>query len=107
LGKEAVLCGKLEELFVYGDDYPTKNGTGVRGYIHVFDLAKGYIHALKKLEINPEMIVHNLHSGQNYIVLDLVKGIENVSGRPVPYQFVYRTSGDIAACYADPTKTQK
>ena len=99
-----VAVGKLEQVSVYGNDYSTHDGTGVRDYIHVVDLAKGHIQALKRLESNPGVMIHNLGTGQGYSVLEMVRGVERASGRPIPYKIVERRAGDIAACYADPTK---
>jgi UDP-glucose 4-epimerase len=98
-----VAIGKLEKLSVYGNDYPTNDGTGVRDYIHVVDLAKGHIKALAKLEQTPGCITHNLGTGRGYSVLEMVAGMEEASGQKVPYQIVGRREGDIAACFADPT----
>jgi UDP-glucose 4-epimerase len=102
-----VAAGRLEQLSVYGDDYPTADGTGVRDYIHVVDLAKGHIAALNKLDEKPGLITHNLGTGQGYSVLEMVKAFEQTSGRDVPYRIVDRRPGDIAACYADSTLAEK
>ncbi|RJP80461.1 MAG: UDP-glucose 4-epimerase GalE [Desulfobacteraceae bacterium] len=103
-----VAVGKLEKLSVYGNDYPTKDGTGVRDYIHVVDLAKGHIKALAKLESgNGQLLTYNLGTGQGYSVLEMVKAFEKASGKKVPYQIVGRRTGDIATCYADPTLAKK
>ncbi len=99
-----VAVGKLACLSVYGDDYPTHDGTGVRDYIHVVDLAKGHVAAWRKLCENSGLFVVNLGTGNGYSVLDVVKAYEKASGRPVPYKVVARRPGDIAACYADPAK---
>ncbi len=99
-----VASGRLEQLSVYGDDYPTADGTGVRDYIHVVDLAKGHLAALTKLAENPGVITHNLGTGRGYSVLEMVQAFEQVSGRAVPYRIVDRRAGDIAACYADPAR---
>ncbi|RKZ84099.1 MAG: UDP-glucose 4-epimerase GalE [Candidatus Parabeggiatoa sp. nov. 1] len=98
-----VAVGKLEKLSIYGNDYPTKDGTGVRDYIHVVDLTKGHIKALAKLEKDSGCMTHNLGTGQGYTVLEMVAAIEQASGRNVPYQIVARREGDVAACFADPT----
>ncbi|WP_295402385.1 UDP-glucose 4-epimerase GalE [uncultured Thiocystis sp.] len=98
-----VAVGKLDRLRVFGNDYPTADGTGVRDYIHVVDLARGHLAALRKLQSNPGVMVHNLGTGQGYSVLEMVAAFERVSGRPVPYDIVARRAGDIAVCYADPT----
>ncbi len=99
-----VAVGKLACLSVYGDDYPTHDGTGVRDYIHVVDLAKGHVAAWKKLCENCGLFTVNLGTGNGYSVLDVVKAYEKASGRPVPYKVVARRPGDIAACYADPAR---
>lgn len=99
-----VAVGKLEELSVFGSDYNTHDGTGVRDYIHVVDLAIGHIKALEKLDENPGLVTYNLGTGNGYSVLDLVKAFEKVSGKDMPYKIVDRRPGDIAMCYADPTK---
>ncbi len=97
-----VAVGKREQLSVFGGDYATPDGTGVRDYIHVVDLAKGHVKALQKLATQPGNVTVNLGTGVGYSVLDMVKAFETASGRPVPYQIVARRPGDIAACYADP-----
>ena len=97
-----VATGKREQLSIYGNDYDTPDGTGVRDYIHVEDLAAGHLKALEKLQSNPGLVTYNLGTGQGYSVLDMVKEFEKQSGKAVPYQFVPRRSGDVAACYADP-----
>ena len=99
-----VAVGKLEKLSVFGDDYETKDGTGVRDYIHVVDLAKGHVAALKKLEQNPGVVTYNLGTGQGYSVLEIVTAFEKASGKKVPYQISARRPGDIASMYADPSK---
>ena len=99
-----VAVGKLEKLSVFGDDYPTHDGTGVRDFIHVVDLAKGHVAALAKLEENPGRVVYNLGTGKGYSVLDLVKAFEKACGKEIPYKIAPRRAGDIAACYADPGK---
>ncbi|MDC0603103.1 UDP-glucose 4-epimerase GalE [Aliiglaciecola sp.] len=97
-----VATGKREQLSVFGDDYDTPDGTGVRDYIHVEDLADGHLKALAKLDQNVGLVTYNLGTGQGYSVLDMVKEFEKQSGKDVPYQIVPRRSGDVAACYADP-----
>jgi UDP-glucose 4-epimerase len=97
-----VAVGKLKELSVFGSDYPTPDGTGVRDYIHVVDLAAGHVAALRALERRPGMLTLNLGTGRGYSVLDLVTTFSRVSGRQVPYKLVDRRPGDIAQCYADP-----
>ncbi len=98
-----VAIGKREKLSVFGGDYDTPDGTGVRDYIHVVDLARGHIKALEKLVSKPGLVVYNLGTGQGYSVLDMVKAIEDASGNTVPYQIVARRPGDIATCFADPS----
>ena len=97
-----VAVGKLEQLSVFGGDYPTPDGTGVRDYIHVVDLADGHLKALEALQRDGGLITCNLGTGQGYSVLQMVKAFEQASGRSVPYQIAERRSGDIAECYADP-----
>ncbi|KHK52136.1 UDP-galactose-4-epimerase [Burkholderia sp. A9] len=97
-----VAVGKLEKLRVFGSDYPTPDGTGVRDYIHVVDLAKGHIAALDALVTRDASFVVNLGTGQGYSVLEVVRAFEKASGRPVPYELVARRPGDIAECYANP-----
>ncbi len=99
-----VAIGKLPKLRVFGNDYPTKDGTGVRDYIHVVDLAIGHVAAIRRLAAHPgELVTVNLGTGNGYSVLEMVKAFEEASGRPVPYEIVARRPGDVAACYADPT----
>jgi UDP-glucose 4-epimerase len=97
-----VAVGKLPRLRVFGDDYPTPDGTGVRDYIHVVDLARGHLAALEKLREAPGVVVYNLGTGRGYSVLEMVAAFERASGRPIPYEIVARRPGDIATCYADP-----
>ncbi|RQO63001.1 UDP-glucose 4-epimerase GalE [Paucibacter sp. KBW04] len=97
-----VAVGRRARLQVFGNDYPTHDGTGVRDYIHVQDLAEGHVAALRFLLAGQESITVNLGTGQGYSVLDLVKAYEAASGRAVPYDIVARRAGDVAACYADP-----
>ncbi len=99
-----VAVGKLEKLHVYGNDYPTADGTGVRDYIHVVDLAKGHVAALKKLESNCGLFIVNLGTGNGYSVLDVLHAYEKACGKTLPYVVDPRRPGDIAACYADPKK---
>ena len=99
-----VAIGKLPKLRVFGSDYPTCDGTGVRDYIHVVDLAIGHVAAIERLAGHPgEMVTVNLGTGNGYSVLEMVKAFEEASGRPVPYEIVDRRPGDVAACYADPS----
>ena len=97
-----VAVGKRESLSVFGDDYPTKDGSGVRDYIHVVDLAQGHLKALEKLETNPGCVEYNLGTGNGYSVLEVVKAFEKASKKEIPYKIVNRRAGDIAACFADP-----
>ncbi len=101
-----VAVGRREALSVFGADYPTADGTGVRDYIHVMDLADGHLKALEKLEAGPGIVTYNLGTGVGYSVLDVVKAFENASGRSIPYNIVKRRPGDIAACYADASKAR-
>ncbi len=102
-----VASGKLEKLRVFGDDYPTKDGTGVRDYIHVVDLAQGHIKAVEKVLNSTGVDAYNLGTGKGYSVLDIVKAFEAANGVPVPYEITQRRPGDIAQCYADPTKARE
>ncbi|WP_281629216.1 UDP-glucose 4-epimerase GalE [Vibrio sp. St2] len=102
-----VAVGRRECLSVFGDDYPTKDGTGVRDYIHVMDLADGHVAALKKVGQKEGLHVYNLGTGNGYSVLDMVKAFELASGKQVPYQIVERRPGDIAECWADPSKAMR
>lgn len=97
-----VAIGKLAQLSVYGNDYPTRDGTGVRDYIHVVDLALGHLAALDALARDGGLMTVNLGTGHGYSVLEMVAAFEKASGRPVPYRIVARRPGDIAECYADP-----
>lgn len=101
-----VAVGKLEKLFVFGNDYPTPDGTSVRDYIHVVDLCIGHVKALEKLRSNPGIVTYNLGTGQGYSVLEIVAAFEKASGKKIPHQIVGRRPGDIAACYADPSKAK-
>lgn len=98
-----VAVGKRKELGVFGNDYNTHDGTGVRDYIHVVDLAKGHVLAVNKLAENPGLLIVNLGTGHGYSVLDMVKAFEKVIGRPLPYKILPRRPGDIDECYADPS----
>ena len=102
-----VAVGKLAKLHVFGDDYPTHDGTGVRDYIHVVDLARGHIAALKKLETNCGLFVCNLGTGKGYSVFDVLHAYEKACGKTLPYVVDPRRPGDIAVCYADPTKAKE
>jgi len=100
-----VAIGKLHRLRVFGNDYPTPDGTGVRDYIHVVDLALGHLAALDRLAArDPELLTVNLGTGRGYSVLEMVRAFEKASGRPVPYEIAPRRAGDVAACYADPAR---
>jgi len=101
-----VAVGKLKQLSVFGDDYPTPDGTGVRDYIHVVDLALGHLKAIDKLKSNPGLVIYNLGTGKGTSVLDMIKAFENASGKTVDYKIGPRRSGDIATCYADPAKAE-
>ncbi|MDO9515869.1 MAG: UDP-glucose 4-epimerase GalE [Syntrophales bacterium] len=102
-----VAVGKQKELSVFGNDYPTVDGTGVRDYIHVVDLADGHLNALEKLASNPGIVTYNLGTGRGYSVLEVVKEFEKASGHKIPYTIVERRPGDIAACYADASKAKR
>ncbi|MCI8334260.1 MAG: UDP-glucose 4-epimerase GalE [Lachnospiraceae bacterium] len=101
-----VAIGKLETLGVFGDDYDTPDGTGVRDYIHVVDLAKGHVAAIKKLEEKKGVLIYNLGTGKGYSVLDVVHAFEKACGKEIPYTIKPRRPGDIATCYADPAKAK-
>lgn len=101
-----VASGKLEKLSVFGDDYDTHDGTGVRDYIHVMDLAWGHIKAIEYIKDKTGVFVHNLGTGTGYSVLDIVKAFEKANGLKIPYVIAPRRPGDIATCYADPTKAK-
>ena len=102
-----VAVGKLESLGVFGNDYDTPDGTGVRDYIHVVDLAKGHVKALKKIEEKAELCIYNLGTGHGYSVLDIVKNFEEANNIKIPYVIKARRPGDIATCYCDPTKAKE
>ena len=99
--------GEREFLNIFGDDYDTPDGTGVRDYIHVIDLAKGHVQALDKIETFNEVMTINLGTGKGYSVLDVVHAFEKASNKTVPYKIVPRRAGDIATCYADPSYAKK
>ena len=99
-----VAVGKRDKLSVFGNDYPTPDGTGVRDYIHVLDLAAGHLKALEKISNKPGLNIWNLGTGKGYSVLEVVKAFEKASGQKIPYQITPRRAGDIAECYADPKK---
>ena len=103
-----VAIGKLKCLGVFGNDYDTHDGTGVRDYIHVVDLAKGHVAAIQKVEkTEPGVLIYNLGTGKGYSVLDVVHAFEKACGKEIPYEIKPRRAGDIATCYADPTKAKK
>ena len=102
-----VAAGELEILSVFGNDYPTKDGTGVRDYIHVVDLAKGHLKALDKIRKNNGVHIYNLGTGKGYSVLEIVNTFEKVNNLKINYRIAPRRSGDIAACYADPSKAKE
>jgi len=102
-----VAVGKLPELKVFGKDYTTPDGTGVRDYIHVVDLAKGHLQALEKLNTATGVYTYNLGTGKGYSVLEMVRAFEKACGKKIPYQITKRRPGDIAECYADPTLALK
>ena len=101
-----VAVGKLEKLHVFGNDYPTPDGTGVRDYIHVVDLAQGHVKALMKLETAPGLVIYNLGTGKGYSVLDMLHAFEKACGKTLPYVIDPRRPGDIAECWADPAKAK-
>lgn len=102
-----VAIGKLHVLNIFGDDYDTLDGTGIRDYIHVVDLARGHVKALKKLDENPGLVTYNLGTGHGYSVLQLVDAFSKASGKKIPYIITDRRAGDVAMCYADPSKAEK
>ena len=102
-----VAVGKLKCLGVFGNDYDTPDGTGVRDYIHVVDLAKGHVKALKKIEDNSGVSIYNLGTGIGYSVLDVVKAYEKACGKEIPYEIKERRAGDIATCYSDASKAKR
>lgn len=102
-----VAVGQREKLSVFGDDYNTPDGTGVRDYIHVVDLAKGHVKALKKLMTGPQCLTVNLGAGRGYSVLNIVTAFEKASGNTVPYLIAPRRPGDVAQCYADPSYAEE
>jgi len=102
-----VAVGKLEYLNIFGDDYDTSDGTGVRDYIHVVDLAKAHIKALQYFQKNRGLFIANIGTGKGYSVLEMLKAFEKASGKKIPYKIVQRRAGDIAKCYADPSYANK
>lgn len=101
-----VAVGKLPKVSVFGNDYPTPDGTGVRDYIHVVDLCIGHVKALEKLQTLPGLVTYNLGTGKGYSVLQVIAAFEKACGKPIPHQIVARRPGDVAACYADPAKAK-
>jgi UDP-glucose 4-epimerase len=102
-----VAIGKLEKVGVFGDDYDTPDGTGVRDYIHVVDLAVGHVKAINKIKENPGVKVYNLGTGIGYSVLDVIKAFGKACGHEIPYEIKPRRAGDIATCYSDATLAKK
>jgi UDP-glucose 4-epimerase len=102
-----VAVGRLEKVSVFGNDYPTRDGTGVRDYIHVVDLVKGHVSALRKIEEKPGVAVYNLGKGEGYSVLEMIRAFEQASGKEIPYAITERRPGDIAECYADPLRAEE
>lgn len=99
-----VALGKMDSMTVFGDDYPTRDGTGVRDYIHVVDLAKGHVAAIAKVRSQTMCDAYNLGTGKGYSVMEIIHGLEKACGKKLPYHVTPRRAGDIAECYADPTK---
>jgi UDP-glucose 4-epimerase len=102
-----VAIGRRPEVLVFGDDYPTRDGTGIRDYIHVVDLARGHLAALQLLAQRPQLAVHNLGTGRGYSVLEVIRAFEKASGKTIPYRIAERRPGDIAESYADTTKAHR
>lgn len=102
-----VAVGKLKELNVFGDDYSTPDGTGIRDYIHVIDLADGHLKALEKLGMNPGIAAYNLGTGRGTSVLEMIDAFSKASGRKIPYRIADRRPGDVGECYADPAKAKR
>lgn len=101
-----VAVGKLEKLNIFGDDYDTKDGTCIRDFIHVIDLAIGHVKAIEKLKDVPDLYIYNLGTGKGYTILELVKTFEKVSGKKINYEFAKRRKGDVLVCYADVSKAK-
>ena len=104
---DKVAVGKLEKVHVFGNDYPTPDGTGVRDYIHVVDLARGHVAAIKKLEQKPGLFICNLGTGHGYSVLDVINAFSKACGKEIPYVIDPRRPGDIAECWCDPSKAKR
>ena len=102
-----VAVGKLEKVHVFGNDYPTPDGTGVRDYLHVVDLARGHVAAIKKLEQKPGLFICNLGTGHGYSVLDVINAFSKACGKEIPYVIDPRRPGDIAECWCDPSKAKR
>ena len=102
-----VAVGKLDCLGVFGDDYDTHDGTGVRDYIHVVDLAVGHVKAIEKMKSSKGVHIYNLGTGTGYSVLDVVKAYEKACGKSIPYQIKPRRAGDIATCYCDASRAKR
>jgi len=102
-----VAVGKLKELSVFGNDYPTPDGTGVRDYIHVVDLAHGHLKAIESLRTKPGLVIYNLGTGCGYSVLEAIEAFSKACGKPIPYKMVGRRPGDVAISYADPSLAQR
>lgn len=102
-----VAIGTLPFVNVFGNDYDTPDGTGVRDYIHVVDLALGHIKTLPRLFENPGVVIYNLGTGNGYSVIDMIRGFEKACGKAIPYKISDRRQGDIAACWADPSKEKQ
>ena len=102
-----VAVGRLKKLRVFGNDYPTPDGTGVRDYIHVMDLAEGHVKALKKFEDKPAVYIYNLGTGHGYSVLDVIHAFEKACGHPLKYEIKPRRDGDIATCYSKCDKAKE
>ncbi|MED0668706.1 UDP-glucose 4-epimerase GalE [Aneurinibacillus aneurinilyticus] len=102
-----IAVGKLKELKIFGDDYPTTDGTGIRDYIHVVDLALGHLKALEKVLSTMGVDAYNLGTGRGYTVLEMVRAFEKASGKKIPYTVVNRRPGDVAICFADPSKAKQ
>ena len=102
-----VAVGKLKEVEVFGNDYPTPDGTGVRDYIHVVDLARGHLQALEKLRSGPGLVTYNLGTGRGYSVLEAIAAFSQACGKPIPHRIVGRRPGDVASSYTDPTLARR
>jgi UDP-glucose 4-epimerase len=102
-----VAAGALPRVRVFGDDYPTRDGTCIRDYVHVVDVARGHLSALDKLEGNPGLVTYNLGTGEGYTVLEMLAAFSKACGRPVPHEIVGRRNGDVSETYADPSKAER